>query len=208
MIEQKPFCLYARCSVVYEGRASSLLDVGRYLVVYKKDGSVMIHGADSLVPRNYMGAKSRVVIEANVITFVRKSEKIVVTMDEVISLTYLDSWSESKTQICRTERELTLKIFDNWFEYLPDSGVELIHLEYPTALGPIDVMGEAQNETFIIEVKRRKGSIKDVTQLRRYVEAMENGGRPIKGFLAAPDCAKGALDYLKKHGLEYLPVNF
>jgi RecB family endonuclease NucS len=206
MVEQRPFAGYFNCSVVYEGRACSVLDRGRYLVIYKKDGSVMIHGADSLVARNYMGAKSRIIVHGNILTFIRKAEKIVVTVDEVVSLVYLEDWSEIKTKICKTEKELARKLFDNWCDYF-DGDFETIELEFPTELGPIDLLGVTSTTLFVVEVKRKRASTKDVSQLRRYIEAVE-GRKIVRGFLAAPDISNNALDYLHKHGLEFIRVTF
>lgn len=54
----KPFALYAECSIIYDGRAYSTLANGRYLIIYKQDGSLLIHGGDLCKPRNYQGPGS------------------------------------------------------------------------------------------------------------------------------------------------------
>src|SRR4051812_3895718 len=54
-----PFILLADCQVFYEGRASSVLPRGHYLLVRKADGSFLVHGARLTTPLNYQGAGSR-----------------------------------------------------------------------------------------------------------------------------------------------------
>src|SRR5947209_1248902 len=54
-----PFILLADCQVTYEGRASSVLPRGHYLLVRKADGSFLVHGARLTTPLNYQGAGSR-----------------------------------------------------------------------------------------------------------------------------------------------------
>lgn len=203
----KPWVLFAESEVLYDGRASSTLQRGNYLVVYKADRSVSIHGSTIVMPRNYMGSGSKLTVEGNQIIFSRKGETVCIKVHHIHFLNYLENWSESKIVICRTERELALKIFENWCDYFDDE-FEIVELEHPTDLGPIDIAGFTTSTDYIVEVKRKRASLKDVTQLRRYIEALEHRGRPCRAFLAAPEIAKNARKYLEKHGLHFLEVDF
>lgn len=205
--ENGGWVLFADCEVIYNGRASSRLQRGNYLIVYKPDRSLSIHGATLIQPRNYLASGTFIQCQ-NTLTFRCKQEQIEIIVSNFISFTPLTDWSDHKITICRTEKELALKIFNNWDDYFEDSDVELLHYEYPTPLGPIDVLGQSTSTDYIIEVKRKTASLKDVTQLRRYVEAMETPNRLIRGFIAAPKISKNADKYLEKHGLEYLYVDF
>lgn len=207
MLENKPFCLFADCEILYDGRATSTLERGNYLVVYKADGSVSIHGSTHVMPRNYISSGSKLRVDQDTIVFARKQETVTIKVHQILNLLYPDNWSQSKIVICRTEKELARKIFDNWCDYF-DGDFEIIQLEYPTDLGPIDIVGMTTTTDFIVEVKRKRAVLKDVTQLRRYIEAMEHRDRPFRAFLAAPDIAKNAAKYLDKHGLSFLEVNF
>jgi RecB family endonuclease NucS len=206
-ILDKPFILYACCEVLYHGRATSTLEQGNYLIIYKKDRSVSIHAGTLVVPRNYMGSGSKLQTNSNVLIFVRKKEEVVIKIDHVLSLTYLANWSESRIVICRTEKELARKIFDNWSDYFDDD-FQMVETEFPTELGPIDLLGVTASTAYIVEVKRKRISVKDVTQLKRYLEAMEKRGRRVLGFLAGPDISTNAEKYLQKHGLNFLQVGF
>ncbi len=207
MVLNKPFCLFANAEVLYQGRASSTLERGNYLVLYKRDGSVSIHAGLDIMPRNYMGAGAKLSLDQDQLIFGRKGEKVVVRVHHTHFLNYLEDWSESKIVICRTEKELARKIFDNWGDYF-DGEFEMIEMEYGTSLGPIDIAGFTNERDVLVEVKRKRGSLKDVTQLRRYVEAMEARGRPCSAYLAAPEISSNARKYLEKHSLHFLEVDF
>jgi RecB family endonuclease NucS len=65
------------------------------------------------------------------------------------------------------------------------------------------------SEVFVVvEVKRRRVTVKDVTQLRRYVEALEQRGKQCRAYLAAPEISTSASKYLRKHDLRFLQVDF
>lgn len=205
----KQFVLYARCSVEYDGRAYSTLENGLYLIVSKQDGSMMIHGSDLITPRNYIGSNSTSYIIDNKLIFIRKSEKITIFLDEIISLSYLDNWSNNKITIKRTEKELVDRICDNWSLYF-DIPFDIIIREFNTDLGPIDIVGYNDDTFIIIEVKRKRAMTKDVTQLKRYIEAISKSDctKKIVGYLAAPEINSKANKYLTESGLLYLKVDF
>ena len=66
----------AKCEVAYEGRATSTLESGNYLIVIKSDGSILIHGNNLLKPKNYMGPKARIVVGDDSIVATKKKETI------------------------------------------------------------------------------------------------------------------------------------
>lgn len=206
-IEPKPFALYAECTVLYEGRAASTLELGNYLVLYKQDGSLSIHGTTMVLPRNYMAGGTTLELDGDKLIIHRKKETIIITVVKVHYLHFMEDWSASKIVICRTEKELAHKIFNHWCDYFPDDQFEIIELEHPTELGPIDILGLTDTTDFVVEVKRKRATLKDVTQLRRYIEA-KSGTRQVKGFLAAPTIGGAARKYLEKHDLAFLQVNF
>lgn len=201
------FVMFADCEVSYNGRANSILPKGNYLIMYKTDGSVTIHGSTDVSPRNYMGAGSTIQKEQNQIIFKRKGEIVCVNVSKAHFLNYLDDWSNSKAKIYRTEKELVSKLFNNWNDYFDDD-FEYVEMEHNTELGPIDLVGFTKTTDYIVEVKRRTVTVKDITQLRRYIEAKQCTQRTIKGFMAAPSISKSALNYLNKHELAFIQVDF
>lgn len=203
-----PFCLYALCSIVYDGRAYSTLERGNYLIVYKDDGSLIIHGADLCKPRNYLSAGSVVSIDGNTITSTNKKEKIIITIDEVVTYSSLHNWSNSKIALIKTEKELVDKIIKNWNSYFEEE-FEWIKTEYQTAYGPIDIAGLSKSGVlYAVEVKRKKASISHGTQLKRYVDVLNDHCKNVIGILASPAIGDKTLAYLKKQGFRWLEVGF
>jgi len=203
---KRPFALYAKCSVVYDGRAYSILETGNYLIIYKNDGSLLIHSGLKIQPRNYQGAKSTLEQRGNLLISRNKKETITVTIDSVISITYFEEWSEASIDIRRTEQELVNKLASNLGSYIGGE-FETIEKEYLTDYGPVDLVGiRADGSKVVIEVKRRKATIRCCTQLLRYLEALKV---PFdQGYLAAPQIGEKASKYLVKHGCKWIRVEF
>jgi RecB family endonuclease NucS len=201
----RPFSLYARCEVKYDGRAYSVLEEGNYLILYKGDGSLQIHGSTKIQPRNYQGAKSILEQRGHLLISRNRKETITIIIHKVINITYLQFWSEAEISIKRTEQELVQKIFDNWGDYI-DGEFEVIEKEYPTKYGPVDLIGLGKEIVAIVEVKRRKATVSDCTQLRRYIEAVE--APHVTGYLAAPQIGDNAAKYLEEHGCGWIRVEF
>lgn len=200
--------IIADCSVVYDGRAYSILDRGRYLIIYKSDNSISIHGSDFISPRNYLSNAKLISSSNGVFVFVCKKEKIIITIYKIESIMSLGQLSDFKPKMQRTEQELVDKIFNNWNLYIKDSKVIEIHKEYQTELGPIDLFGVADKTSYIIEVKRRSITVNDVRQLMKYIEAIQNRDCVVIGYVAGPKISKNADKYLKTHQLNFIEVDF
>jgi len=198
-----PFLLYCNCEVEYSGRACSILENGNYLILYKNDKSLVIHGGDKITPRNYQGKNSNLLVEGDYLISTNKSETIKIKVIHVLNYFRLANWSNNDTIMTKTEKELVNKIYENWYCYV---GVkcEEVYKEYMTEHGPVDLLGINNNKYHIIEVKRRKCNLKDATQLRKYLECFENK----LGYLAGPDISEKALKYLDKHGCKFISVDF
>jgi len=199
-----PFVLYANCNVVYDGRASSLLSDGNFLTIYKSDGSLQIHGADKIMPRNYQGAKSRLSFDGRQLVSHNKREKILVNINQILQLLPLQEWSDHSIVINKTEKELVEKLLHDW-QYFIDVECHTIVREYSTDYGPVDLVGvDIFDCKHVVEVKRRKASIKDVTQLRKYLECIPGA----KGYIAAPNISPKASKYLSQHQCRFITIDF
>lgn len=182
-----------------------MLEEGNYLILYKGDGSIQIHGGTKIQPRNYQGAKSTLERRGHLLISRNKKETITIVIHKVIDLTYLGFWSEAEIDIQRTEQELVHKIFVNWSDYI-DGDFEIIEKEHPTKHGPADLVGLGEEIIAVVEVKRRKATISDCAQLRRYVEAFEASN--VMGYLAAPRIGDNAAKYLDEQGYKWIRVDF
>lgn len=204
----KPFVLYAECSIIYDGRAYSTLANGRYLIIYKQDGSLLIHGGDLCKPRNYQGPGSILSYIDSKLISTNKKEKIIIDINEIIEFQSLTDWSTAQISICRTEKELSDRIYNNWKQYFPGEFV-LVQREFKTDVGSIDVIGISdKSEYYIVEVKRRKILIQDITQLKRYADCLRESGKVVHGYLAAPTISSNAATYLERNNFRLIEINF
>jgi len=209
LLPDKAFVMYANCKIIYDGRAYSTLNDGNYLITNKNDNSVAIYGGNLNVPRNYMGAKSNIIFNDNIIYITNKKESIKILINKIHFVHYLENWSINKINISRTEKELTQKIIANPVEY--DIHYKYHYEEYKTEHGPIDLLfslypiDNKPNKIIIIELKRKQATLNACIQLEKYMQCFI--GEDIKGCVAAPKISMNALKYCDKKGIRYIEVN-
>ena len=199
------FVLFGRMSVAYEGRASSTLESGYYLLVRKPDGSTMVHGADLTVPLNYQSSGSKMYQHGWSLTVCSKKEQMKIDIHEVLNLYRPDEWSNHKIVIVRTEKQLRDWLADNLDQYISDL-VE-VRKEMPTEHGPIDLIGiDAAGTYHVFELKRHRISVAAAVQLRKYMDAMERAGHKVLGYVVAPSIIPGAQIYCDRQGYRYIRI--
>jgi RecB family endonuclease NucS len=180
--------IVARCEVRYTGRLTARLPEALRLVMVKADGSVMVH-ADSggYKPSNWMTAPTILEEEPGSMV-VRKpggDDRLEIRVAEVLSDVTHDMGEPAALEKEGVERELQ--------ELLADAparcgeGLRLVRREWPTDIGPVDLMcRDAEDDYVAIEIKRI-GTIEAVEQLTRYLERIRTApglGR-CRGVLAA-----------------------
>jgi endonuclease len=180
--------IVARCEVRYTGRLTARLPEALRLVMVKADGSVMVH-ADSggYKPSNWMTAPTILEEEPGSMV-VRKpggDDRLEIRIAEVLSDVTHDMGEAAALEKQGVERELQ--------ELLADAparcgeGLRLVRREWPTDIGPVDLMcRDAEDEYVAVEIKRI-GTIEAVEQLTRYLERIRTApglGR-CRGVLAA-----------------------
>jgi endonuclease len=180
--------LVARCEVVYTGRLTAVLPEALRLVMVKDDGSVMVH-ADSggYKPSNWMTAPTVIEEEPGAMN-VRKpgtEDRLEIRIAEVISDVSHDMGEAAALEKEGVERELQELLADapHWC----GEGLRLVRREWPTDIGPVDLMClDPEDEYVAVEIKRI-GTIDAVEQLTRYLERIRTApglGR-CRGVLAA-----------------------
>jgi len=211
------FVLHALAEVSYDGRAYSTLAVGDYLIIKKADGSLMVHGAANVPPLNYMSGSKNVQVSGNTITATRRSETIIIKVHEVHHL-FEVKLSANKIEIGRTEAELTDKLVANPQYYL-GAGVYQAFREHHTSAGPVDLV-LVSDCIYIIEVKRKKIALKDLYQVRRYLDAFEKRALAEKkafgvcqdckviGCLAGPEISANAQIQCNEQGIRFIRVDW
>jgi endonuclease len=179
--------LVARCSVDYVGRLSAHLPPAVRLVLVKADGSVSVHADDrAYKPLNWMSPPCTLRDEGRTWTVTnRAGERLVITLDEVLHDSSHELGVDPGLSKDGVEAHLQELLADR-----PESlgpGWRLVRREFPTAIGPVDLLcRDADGVTVAVEVKRR-GEIEGVEQLTRYVQLLNRDPllAPVRGVLAA-----------------------
>ncbi len=211
-------CLFLHCSIIYSGRAESVLDVGDRLVMIKQDRSVIIHQPEGGMPINYLKAPADVSFDLrkdqtdgspHLVMHARSSHDEI-TVDilrvyDMFSRRLIDGQSQ---ELSGDEAEMSDHIREN--PVLIRSDFKPVSREEHTKYGFIDVFGHLGDGTLaIVECKRYTAGLSAVTQLRRYVEKMKSlrGIERVAGFLAAPAITENALAMLSDWGFEFSRVD-
>ncbi len=162
----------ATCSVDYAGRLAAHLPAARRLIMVKADGCVAIHAdGGAYKPLNWMNAPN-VLLEGpdQWIVTNPKGEQLTINLHEVHADTTHELGLDPGLQKDGVEAHLQELLAAT--PHAIEDGFTLVRREYPTAIGPIDlVCRDADGHVVAIEVKRR-GEIDGVEQLGRYIERL------------------------------------
>ena len=164
--------IIATCSVSYEGRLNASLPVATRLIMIKADGCVAIHAdGGAYKPLNWMNAPN---------TFEELADRLIVRNQKGETLTILlveihaDFAHElgEDPGLTKDGVEADLQVLLAATPEAIEVGLTLIRREYPTAVGPVDLLcRDALGQTVAIEIKRR-GEIDGVEQLTRYLDCL------------------------------------
>jgi endonuclease len=200
----------ARCTVDYEGRLTAHLPEAVRLLMVKADGCVAVHAdGGAYKPLNWMNAPNTL-IEADGRWEVTssKGERLVITLHEVISDSDHHLGEDPGLQKDGVEAHLQELLADR--PWVLEADLSLIRREYPTALGPVDLLcADGQGRTVAVEIKRR-GEIDGVEQLARYLEHLELDPRlaPVRGIFAAQSIAPQARTLAVSRGIDTVEVDY
>ena len=202
--------IVARCEVVYTGRLTARLPEALRLVMVKADGSVMVH-ADSggYKPSNWMTAPT-ILEESPGSMVVRKpgaEDRLEIRIAEVLSDVTHDMGEPAALEKEGVERELQELLADApaWC----GEGLRLVRREWPTDIGPVDLMcRDGEDEYVAVEIKRI-GTIEAVEQLTRYLERIrtEPGLGRCRGVLAAQVLKPQARVLAESRGIDCVGVD-
>jgi len=162
----------ARCSVKYEGRLDAHLPEAVRLVMVKADGCVAIHSdGGAYKPLNWMNAPNTIVeTDEQWVVTNPKGETLTITFHEIHVETNHEFGEDPGLQKDGVEAHL-----QELLAALPESvqpGLTLVRREWPTAIGPVDLMCIDLDGNYVaVEIKRR-GEIDGVEQLARYLEVL------------------------------------
>jgi len=200
----------ADCTVNYAGRLSAHLPRATRLILIKADGSLLIHAeAGAYKPLNWMNAPNRLVEEGDR-WFVTngKGEQLTIDLHQIHMDTAVELGQDPGLQKDGVELELQ-RLLSEQPEAIED-GLTLIRREYPTPVGPVDLLCRgAAGITVAIEVKRR-GEIDGVEQLTRYLEFLNRDERlaPVRGIFVAQAVKPQARVLAVDRGIGWAEVDY
>jgi RecB family endonuclease NucS len=185
--------IVARCEVRYRGRLNALLPEALRLIIVKADGSVLIHAdAGGYKPLNWMTPPT-VIEESATQIVVRKraqvdGDRLEIDIAEVLSdVTHDMGTPDEDTALTKDGVEAHLQELLAERPECCGEGFRLVRREWPTDIGPVDLMcRDAQEQWIAVEIKRVAG-IEAVEQLARYVERirLDPAMSSCRGVLAA-----------------------
>jgi endonuclease len=199
----------ADCSVTYAGRLGARLPRGRRLLVLKADGSIAVHSdAKAYKPLNWMSPPCRVRHDGDVITATNpRGEILTIELHEVLlDETYAlgDDPGLAKDGV---EAELQTLLAARIAALRED--LRLVRREYPTDLGPVDLLcRDGEGCAVVVEVKR-VGEIAGVEQLLRYQERLDRDGSlaPTRGMFVATRIKPQARVFAESRGVECVEID-
>lgn len=201
--------LIARCSATYDGRLSSTLTSGVRLVMVKADGCVAIHAdIGAYKPLNWMNAPNTLVEhETRWVVTNPRGEVLTIELEEVLADVTHDLDTERGLTLDGVERDLQELLADHPAHV--EEGLRLVRREFPTDLGPVDLLcRDGSGQAVAVEVKRI-GEIDGVEQLTRYVERLDRDPllAPVRGILAATEVKPQARVLAAARDLDWVEVD-
>jgi RecB family endonuclease NucS len=202
--------IVARCEVTYSGRLNAVLPEALRLLMIKSDGSVLVHSdTGGFKPENWMTPPA-VIEEGPESIVVRKlkgEDRLDIRLAEVVSDVSHDMGEAAALQKHGVERELQELLADapEWC----GEGLRLVRREWPTDIGPVDLMCRDADEDWIAVEIKRVGTIDAVEQLTRYLDRLrcEPGMGSCRGILAAQVVKPQARVLAESRGIGWVEVD-
>ncbi|SNR77576.1 hypothetical protein SAMN06265360_11899 [Haloechinothrix alba] len=201
----------------YAGRVTAHLPMANRLLLVKADGSVSVHSDDrAYKPLNWMSPPCWLIDDSgqddeavSVWTVQNKSgEKLVVTIAELLH----DSEHELGAEPGLVKDGVEAHLQELLAEHIGTlgDGYNLIRREYPTAIGPVDILAkDAGGSTVAVEIKRR-GEIDGVEQLTRYLDLLNRDPllSPVYGVFAAQQIKPQARTLAEDRGIRCVTLDY
>jgi endonuclease len=227
----------ARCSVDYDGRLTAHLPSALRLLIVKADGSVLVHSdGGSYKPLNWMSPPCRLTEQPDKWTVTNKTgETLTITIEETLSDTSIDLGIDPGLVKDGVEAHLQELLAEQL--HLLGEGWRLVRREYPTPIGPVDIMCRDADGTHVaVEIKRRRetegidsnegtatrggahvavevkrhAGIDAVEQLTRYLDLLNRDPllAPVKGVLAAQTIKPQARTLAEDRGIRCVVLDY
>jgi endonuclease len=206
----------ARCQVDYAGRLTAHLPMATRVLMIKADGSVLVHSdGGSYKPLNWMSPpctfREGVTEDGQVewtVTNPKSDDTLRILIEEVLHESVHELGVDPGLQKDGVEKHLQELLAEHPATLSP--GLTLVRREYPTAIGPVDLMcKDAEGRSVAVEIKRR-GEIDGVEQLTRYLELLNRDPllSPVRGIFAAQEIKPQARVLATDRGIACAVVDY
>ena len=200
----------ARCSVDYAGRLSAHLPLATRLIMIKADSSVLVHSdGGSYKPLNWMSPPCKLAEQPGRWVVTGKSgETLTIEIEEIISDSSYDLGVDPGLVKDGVESHLQELLAAQL--HVLGAGWRLVRREYPTPIGPVDLMcRDGAGVSVAVEIKRR-GEIDGVEQLTRYLELLNRDPllAPVQGIFAAQEIRPQARVLAQDRGIRCVTLDY
>jgi RecB family endonuclease NucS len=204
--------IVARCEVTYTGRLNAVLPEALRLLMIKSDGSVMVHAdTGGFKPQNWMTPPT-VIEEEDGLIVVRKragatEDRLDIRIVEVLSDVVHDMGEAAELEKDGVERHLQEALADA--PQFCGEGFRLVRREWPTDIGPVDLMCRDEEDAWIAVEIKRIATIDAVEQLTRYLERirLDPAMADCRGVLAAQQIKPQARVLAESRGIACVEVD-
>lgn len=213
--------LVAECQVDYAGRLTAHLPMARRLIIVKADGSISVHADDrAYKPLNWMTPPCWVTQQPILdeddqptgeelwIVENKNKDQLRIIISDILLDEEIELGEDPGLEKDGVEEHLQELLAEHITEL--GEGYTLIRREYPTAIGPVDILcRDGEGMTVAVEIKR-VGGIDGVEQLSRYLEMLNRDSllAPVKGVFAAQTIKPQARTLAEDRGIECVVLDY
>jgi len=209
--------LVATCEVDYSGRLTAHLPLAKRLIMVKSDGSVSIHSdGGAYKPLNWMGAPCVITVDHQPETGVdeiwtvtnRAADQLRIVIAAIDSDLQLDLGDDPGLEKDGVERHLQELLAAHPERLRP--GLRLVQREYPTPIGPVDLLCRADSGTLVVVEVKRRGELDGVEQLTRYLDLLRRDPLlgTVEGILAAQIIKPQARTLARHRGIDCVTLDY
>jgi RecB family endonuclease NucS len=205
----------ATCQVDYAGRLTAHLPMATRVLMLKADGSVLIHSdGGSYKPLNWMSPPCSLREgtsddgRAEWVVTSKTDDTLRILIEEIHHDSDHELGIDPGLQKDGVEKHLQELLAEH--PATIEDGLTLVRREFPTAIGPVDLMcRDASGTSVAIEIKRR-GEIDGVEQLTRYLELLNRDPllAPVRGIFAAQEIKPQARVLATDRGIACAVVDY
>ena len=204
--------IVARCEVSYTGRLTAYLPESTRLLMLKDDGSVLVHAdAGGYKPLNWMTPPT-VIEDGGEVLVIRKragrtEDRLEIKLVEVLSDVTHEMGEAAGLEKDGVERDLQLLLAADPTHI--EEGLRLAKREWPTDVGPVDLMCRDGDDGWVAVEIKRIGTIDAVEQLTRYLDCIraDSARRACRGILAAQTIKPQAVALAEQRGIATVEVD-